>query len=159
MNVKEFLIPAIDIKEGKVVRLLRGEFDKVKEYPYSPGELALLYGDTGFKRIHVVDLDGAQGGKPANLEHIRTIRKNFGGEIEVGGGVRSYDVARALFEEGIEFVVVGTLALKHPKEFDRILADYPAKTILSIDSKRGKVAVGGWTEESSLSPPTACLFV
>ncbi len=152
MELKSFIIPAIDIKDGKVVRLLRGEFDKAKEYPYSPEELASLYNDAGIKRLHVVDLDGARGGKPANLKYISAIRKNFSGEIEVGGGVRSYDVARVLFEEGIDLVVVGTLALKHPEEFDRILTDYPNKVILSIDSKRGKVAVGGWTEESSFSP-------
>jgi len=152
MDLKSFIIPAIDIKEGKVVRLLQGKFNRVKEYPYRPGELALMYEDTGFRKIHVVDLDGAKEGRLVNLKYIRDIRKSFKGDIEVGGGIRSYEVARALFEEGIEFIVVGTLALKHPEEFQRIISDFPNRVVLSIDSKKGKVAVGGWTEESSFTP-------
>ncbi len=152
MEIRDFVIPAVDIREGKVVRLFRGEFDKAKEYPYSPEGLARLYEEAGFRRIHVVDLDGAKGGEPVNLEHIRKIRKVFGGQIEVGGGIRSFEVAKVLFEEGIDFVVVGTLPFKNPAEFEKILSHYPNRVILSIDSKEGKVAVGGWTEKSSLTP-------
>ncbi len=152
MDIKEFVIPAIDIKEGKVVRLLRGEFESSKEYPYSPVELARIYNRAGFKRIHVVDLDGARGGVPKNIDHIRSVRRVFGGEIEVGGGIRSYDTARMLFEEGIDFVVVGTMAVKEPESFTRLIKDFPGRVILSIDSKRGRVAIGGWEEESSLTP-------
>lgn len=154
MNITEFLIPAIDIKEGKVVRLYRGEFESVKIYPFTPEEIAEKLGEKGFKRIHIVDLDGAEVGKPKNLEHIRRIRKSFEGEIEVGGGVRSYEVAKTLLEEGIDYIVVGTLAIKRPEELERILKDYPGRVILSIDSKRGRVAIGGWKEDSSLTPET-----
>ena len=152
MDIRNFVIPAIDIKEGRVIRLYRGEFERAKVYPYVPGELARVFQDAGFKRIHVVDLDGAEGGKPKNLEHIRKIRSAFKGDVEVGGGVRSYEVAKTLFEEGIDYVVIGTLALKNPEEFERIVSDFPGRVILSIDSKGGRVAVGGWKEESSVAP-------
>ncbi|RLJ70950.1 1-(5-phosphoribosyl)-5-[(5-phosphoribosylamino)methylideneamino] imidazole-4-carboxamide isomerase [Hydrogenivirga caldilitoris] len=152
MDIKSFVIPAIDIKEGKVIRLFRGEFDKAKVYPYIPEELAGIFGAAGFKRIHLVDLDGAEGGKPKNIQHIKRVRAVFNGEIEFGGGVRSYGLAKALFDEGIDYVVIGTLALKDPDEFERIILDFPGKVILSIDSKEGKVAVGGWREESSTTP-------
>jgi phosphoribosylformimino-5-aminoimidazole carboxamide ribotide isomerase len=152
MELTEFIIPAIDIREGKVVRLLRGEFSREKAYPYTPEDLARIYEDAGFKRIHIVDLDGAREGKPANLKHIRKVRSVFSGEIEVGGGIRSYDVARTLFEEGIDFIVIGTLALREPEEFEKILTDFPNKVVLSIDSKGGKVAISGWTEKGELTP-------
>lgn len=152
MELTEFIVPAVDIKEGKVVRLFRGEFDKSKVYPYSPEDLARIYEEASFKRIHVVDLDGAEGGVPKNLTHIRKVRSVFGGEIEFGGGVRSYELARNLFEEGIDYIVVGTLAVRNPDELERILADFPGRVILSIDSKGGRVAIGGWKEESSITP-------
>ncbi len=152
MDVRSFVIPAIDIKEGKVIRLYRGEFDRAKVYPYVPEELAKVFQDAGFKRIHVVDLDGAEGGRPKNIVHIRKVRHVFEGKIEVGGGVRSYEVARTLFDEGIDYVVIGTLALKNPEEFERIISDFPGRVILSIDTKGGRVAVGGWKEESSVTP-------
>ncbi|WP_457600097.1 1-(5-phosphoribosyl)-5-[(5-phosphoribosylamino)methylideneamino]imidazole-4-carboxamide isomerase [Hydrogenivirga sp.] len=152
MELTEFIVPAVDIREGKVVRLLRGEFERAKVYPYSPRELAQIYDEAGFKRIHVVDLDGAEGGKPRNLEHIREVRSAFGGEIEFGGGVRSYEMAKNLYEEGIDYVVIGTLAVKKPEEFGKIVSDFPNRVILSIDSKGGRVAVGGWKEESKLTP-------
>jgi len=132
MDLFEFVIPAIDIKEGRVVRLYRGAFDRAVVYSNSPSETARIFESAGFRKIHVVDLDGAQGGYPCNLEHIRAIRRSFEGIVQVGGGVRSYEIARMLFEEGIDLVVVGTLALKNPEEFDRILVDYPDRVILSM---------------------------
>jgi len=152
MDLKSFVIPAIDIREGKVVRLYRGEFHRETVYPYAPEELAGIFQEKGFRRIHVVDLDGAEGGRLRNLEHIRKIRSIFKGEVEVGGGIRSYEVAKTLIEEGIDYVVVGTLALRDPEEFSRILEEFPGRVVLSIDSKGGKVSVGGWKEESSKTP-------
>ena len=152
MDLKGFVIPAVDIKGGKVVRLYRGEFTRAEVYPYLPRDLAEIFQEAGFRRIHVVDLDGAERGKPRNLKYIKEIRSAFKGEVEVGGGIRSYETARILFEEGIDLVVVGTLAVKDPEEFERILEDFPGRVILAIDSKRGRVAVGGWKEESSLTP-------
>lgn len=152
MDLRSFVIPAIDIKEGKLVRLYRGEFSKLKEYDKDLIETATWFNDMGFKRLHLVDLDGAEGGKPKNLDKILAIRKVFSREIEFGGGIRSYETAKLLFEEGIDYIVIGTLAIKRPDEFEKILERYPDRVILSIDSRYGKVAVGGWKEESALSP-------
>ena len=152
MNLKEFIIPAIDIKEGKVVRLYRGEFEKSKVYYENPSDIAKFFGELGFKKLHVVDLDGAKEGKPVNLKHLENIRKVFPGEIEVGGGIRNYETAKTLFDTGVDYIVVGTLPVKNPQEFERILASLPDKVILAIDSKGGKIAVGGWLEETPLTP-------
>ncbi len=152
MNLKEFVIPAIDIKDGKAVRLYKGEFSKVKVYSDKPEEIAKKFNDYGFKRIHVVDLDGAKEGKLKNINVIKKIRKNFKREIEVGGGIRSYKVVKSLFEEGINYTVIGTLAVKNPEEFEKIISEFPNRVILAIDSKFGRVAVGGWTEETSSTP-------
>ena len=152
MDITEFLIPAIDIKDGKVVRLLRGDFEKVRVYSDDPLKLAGMFQEAGFRRIHVVDLDGAEGGRLRNYDLIRGIRTVFGGEIEVGGGIRSYQVAESLFTEGIDFVVIGTLAVRNPEEFQRIVESFPGRVILSIDSKGGRVAVSGWKESSGITP-------
>ncbi len=152
MSLKNFVIPAIDIMEGKAVRLYKGDFSKVKVYSENPTELAKKFEELGFKRIHVVDLEGAKEGKLKNLETVREIRKVFSGEIEVGGGIRDYESAKILFEEGINYVVIGTLAYKNPLEFEKILGKFPKRVILAIDSKGGKVAIGGWKEEVSLTP-------
>ena len=152
MNLKEFVIPAIDIKDGKAVRLYKGEFSRVKVYSDKPEEIAKKFNDYGFKKIHVVDLDGAKEGKLKNIQVIKKIRKNFEMEIEVGGGIRSYEVAKSLFEEGIDYTVIGTLAIRNPEEFEKIISEFPNRVILAIDSKFGRVAVGGWTEETSFTP-------
>ncbi len=152
MEITEFLIPAIDIKGGRVVRLTKGDFEKVKVYSDDPIKLASRFQEVGFRRLHVVDLDGAEGGKLKNYDLVRGIREVFEGEIEVGGGVRSYEVAKALLEEGIDYVVIGTLALKDPEEFERIVRDFPNRVILSVDSKGGKVAIGGWRERTEFAP-------
>ncbi len=152
MDITEFLIPAIDIKDGKVVRLLRGDFERVRVYSDDPLKLAGMFQEAGFRRIHVVDLDGAEGGRLKNYDLIRGIREVFKGEIEVGGGVRSYEIAKSLLEEGIDYVVIGTLAVRNPKEFQRTVEAFPGRVILSIDSKGGRVAVSGWKEKTDLTP-------
>ncbi len=152
MDLGNFLIPSIDLKEGKVVRLYKGEFNKLKVYSSSPSSVAAVFEDSGFKRIHVVDLDGAEKGRLRNLFHIRQIRKVYKGILQVGGGIRSYEVARSLFEEGADFVVIGTLAVKNPSEFEKILSDFPKKVVLAVDCRNGKVSVRGWKELSSYTP-------
>ncbi len=150
--MKDFVIPAIDLKEGKVVRLFKGDFEKVKVYPSSPEDMAKFFEELGFKRLHVVDLDGSIEGVPVNISSIRLIRKAFSGLVEVGGGIRNSETCKLLHEEGIDFFVIGTLALKEPKTFEQILELFPNRVVLAVDSKGGKVAVGGWKEESSLKP-------
>lgn len=150
--MKDFIIPAIDLKEGKVVRLYKGDFEKSKVYSEKPEDMARLFEELGFRRLHVVDLEGSVEGKPVNLESIRKIRRSFTGTIQVGGGVRSLEVCRTLEYEGIDLFVVGTLAVKDSKAFERIVETYPKKVILAVDAKGGKVAVGGWKEDSSFGP-------
>jgi phosphoribosylformimino-5-aminoimidazole carboxamide ribotide isomerase len=153
VSLKEFIIPAIDIKGGKVVRLYKGEFDKTTVYYENPADVAKLFADYGFKRIHVVDLDGAKEGLPANLKRIEEIRKVFPNEVEVGGGIRSKEAVKVLLEDlGIDYTVIGTLALKNPELFEEIINEFPDKVILSIDSKGGKVAVSGWLSTAPLTP-------
>ena len=150
--IKNFLIPAIDLKEGKIVRLFKGEFEKVKVYPKSPEDMAKFFSDIGFKKLHVVDLDGSLEGIPVNLEAIRAIRKAFYGTVQVGGGIRSKKTCELLNEEGIDLFVVGTLAVKDPEVFEDIVNSFPNGVLLAVDSKGGKVAIGGWKEESNLTP-------
>lgn len=152
MDITNFVIPAIDIRRGKVVRLFKGKFEKEKVYGYTPAGLAEVFNSAGFKRLHVVDLDGAKEGFPENLSHILKVRSVFEGKIEVGGGLRSYEAVKSLLEEGIDYVVIGTMALKDSNTFERILTDFPNRVILSLDARRGRVAIGGWLEESSVTP-------
>ncbi|RTZ58630.1 MAG: 1-(5-phosphoribosyl)-5-[(5-phosphoribosylamino)methylideneamino]imidazole-4-carboxamide isomerase [Gammaproteobacteria bacterium] len=152
-NLKEFLIPAIDIKDGKVVRLYKGDFQKAKVYYENPTDIAKKFADLGFKKIHVVDLDGAKEGLPANIRVIDAIRNAVSCQIQVGGGIRTRKAAKKLLEEiGVDFIVIGTLAVKNPSLFDEIVGEFPQKVILSIDSKEGRVAVSGWLENSDYSP-------
>ncbi len=155
--MKDLVIPAIDLKGGKVVRLFKGEFERAKVYSSSPEGMAKLFEEAGFRRLHVVDLDGSLEGIPVNLPSIRLIRKAFSGSIEVGGGIRSVETCRVLHEEGIDFFVVGTLAIREPRTFEKMVELFPERVILAVDSKGGKVAVGGWKEESSISPQELAL--
>jgi len=152
-NLKEFVIPAIDLKEGKVVRLLKGDYSKITEYSTDPIETAKYYADLGFKRIHIVDLDGAKEGLPVNLPVVEKIRKAVDCEIEFGGGIRTKEAFKKLLDEiNINYLIVGTLAVKNPHLFEELVNIYPSRVILSLDAKGGKVAIGGWLESSNLTP-------
>jgi len=152
-GLKEFLIPAIDIKEGKVVRLHKGDFQKAKVYYENPVDVAKMFDDLGFKKIHVVDLDGAKEGLPANIEVIEAIRNAVSCQIQVGGGIRTREAAKKLLEDiGVDLIVIGTLAVKNPKLFEEIVNEYPQRVILSIDAKGGEVAVAGWLEKVNCTP-------
>jgi phosphoribosylformimino-5-aminoimidazole carboxamide ribotide isomerase len=153
VSLKEFVIPAIDIKDGKVVRLYKGEYSKLKVYGENPVEVAKYYDSLGFKRIHIVDLDGAKEGYPANLKLVEKIRENVNCEIEFGGGIRTKKAIKKLLNQiGINYVIIGTLAVKETQLFEEIIKEFPNRIILSIDSKGGKVAVGGWLETASMTP-------
>ncbi|MEN3027635.1 MAG: 1-(5-phosphoribosyl)-5-[(5-phosphoribosylamino)methylideneamino]imidazole-4-carboxamide isomerase [Aquificaceae bacterium] len=156
--MKSFIIPAIDLKEGKVVRLFKGDFEKAKVYPSSPEDMARFFNDLGFRRLHVVDLEGSLEGLPVNLPSVRLIRKVFSGTLQVGGGIRSLKSCQILAEEGVDLFVVGTLALKEPDTFEEILESFPERIILAVDAKGGRVAVGGWQEESSFKPQELALL-
>jgi len=152
-DLKGFIVPAIDIRGGKVVRLYKGDFDRERVYHENPVELAKRFDRLGFKRIHVVDLDGAKEGLPSNLETIARIREAVSCEVEVGGGIRTREAAKKLLEDiGVDYIVVGTLAVRKPELFAEIVEEYPNRVVLSIDSKGGKVAVSGWLEKASQTP-------
>ncbi len=152
VNLKEFIIPAIDLRDGKVVRLEKGDFSRVKKYKDDPSSVAKLFDSVGFKRLHVVDLDGARMGKPINVEAIRHIRENFSGEIELGGGLRTSEHISFYKNIGINYFVLGTIAVTDVDTFERMVYKFRDRIILAIDSKGGRVAVSGWQSSSDFKP-------
>jgi phosphoribosylformimino-5-aminoimidazole carboxamide ribotide isomerase len=152
MTLKEFIIPAIDIKDGKVVRLYKGEFDKVKVYNENSADMAKYFEDAGAKHIHVVDLDGALEGLPKNIKILESIVRSVNIPIEFGGGLRSFEAVKTVLDLGVERVAIGSLAYQNPGEFYKIVESFPNKVIVGIDAKDGKVAIKGWTEKTEVSP-------
>lgn len=143
------LIPAIDIIDGKCVRLSQGDYDKVKEYSASPADVAKEMEDHGITRLHVVDLDGAKSKHVVNWRTLEQIANATRLVIDFGGGVKTDDDLRIVFDCGAQMVTGGSIAVKEPETFQRWLLKYGAeKIILGADVKEGKVAVGGWLEDS-----------
>ena len=143
------LIPAIDIIDGKCVRLSQGDYDKVKEYSASPADVAKEMEDHGITRLHVVDLDGARSKHVVNWRTLEQIARATNLVIDFGGGVKTDDDLRIVFDCGAQMVTGGSIAVKEPDTFQRWLLKYGAeKIILGADVKEGKVAVSGWLEDS-----------
>lgn len=143
------LIPAIDIIDGKCVRLSQGDYDKVKEYSASPADVAKEMEDHGITRLHVVDLDGAKSKHVVNWRTLEQIANTTNLVIDFGGGVKTDDDLRIVFECGAQMVTGGSIAVKEPDTFQRWLLKYGSeKIILGADVKEGKVAVSGWLEDS-----------
>jgi phosphoribosylformimino-5-aminoimidazole carboxamide ribotide isomerase len=148
------LIPAIDLLGGKVVRLTRGRYDQVTVYSERPVEQARVFYDTGARRLHVVDLDGARAGQPQNLAVIEAILRAVPVRIQVGGGIRDREVARRWFEAGAERVVLGTAAVKQPEFVQQLCAEHPGGVVVAVDERDGQVAVEGWVETSGVDAQT-----
>ncbi|MDH4225376.1 MAG: 1-(5-phosphoribosyl)-5-[(5-phosphoribosylamino)methylideneamino]imidazole-4-carboxamide isomerase [Deltaproteobacteria bacterium] len=145
------IIPAIDLKEGKCVRLTQGKADEKTIYSENPVEVAQAFFAEGARMLHLVDLDGAFHGKPANLEVIKAIRKGFGGVIELGGGMRRMEDIEGMLALGLDMVVVGTAAVRDPLMVESALKQFGGeRIILGVDTKDGRVAVSGWVEETPL---------
>ncbi len=140
------IIPAIDLKEGKCVRLRQGKFDEVTVYYDNPQEAAIRWQKEGAKVLHVVDLDGAKKGSISNLSSIKKIREVFHGEIEVGGGIRKKEDIELLLNSGIDRVILGTIAVENPDFVKEVCKLFPQRIIAGIDARYGYVAVKGWTE-------------
>lgn len=140
------IIPAIDLKEGKCVRLLQGRKEDVTVYSDDPVATAKRWADTGAKLIHIVDLDGAFSGEQKNLEAVRAIRQAVDVKLELGGGIRDLGRIDLLMELGIDRVILGTVAAEDPGLVKEACAKHPGKIIVGIDAKDGKVAVRGWVE-------------
>ena len=142
--------PAIDIKEGKFVRLRQGRLDEVTIYGDNPVEIAKKFSEAGAKWIHVVDIDGAFKGKSINQKVILDIKKNSKTKIQVGGGIRTQESASFYLNNGIDRVVLGTIALEKPKIIEQLCENYPGRIAVGIDAKKGMVATEGWSKTSTI---------
>jgi len=144
------IIPAIDLKEGKCVRLQQGLMDKATVYGEDPGAMAKHWQDQGAELLHVVDLNGAFAGVPKNLDAIKAIRKAVTMTIEVGGGIRDLATIESLASIGIERIILGTAAIENPQFVQEACATFPGRIIVGIDAKEGLVAIKGWAEVTSV---------
>lgn len=146
------IIPAIDIIDGKCVRLTQGDYAKKKIYNENPLEMTRIFEDAGLKYLHLVDLDGAKAGKVINWKVIESITSNTNLKIDFGGGIKTADEINRLFSAGIQQVNLGSIAVKNPELVYSWLEVYgPEKIILSADVKDEFIAIGGWLENSSIS--------
>tara|TARA_Y100001978_G_scaffold152195_1_gene137441 strand:+ start:437 stop:1168 length:732 start_codon:yes stop_codon:yes gene_type:complete len=144
------LIPAIDLMDGKCVRLLKGDFNKSKQFSNNPAMQAKLWEEQGATSIHIVDLDAARSGKASNDKSIISIREATNVPIQIGGGIRSEERIKELFSFGIDKVIIGTSAIENRKLVNEITSKFPRKIIIGIDSKQGKVSTRGWLKQSDV---------
>jgi phosphoribosylformimino-5-aminoimidazole carboxamide ribotide isomerase len=146
------LIPAIDLKQGQCVRLRQGRMEESTVFSDDPVAMATQWVSQGCKRLHLVDLDGAFEGKPVNADVIESISAAYPDlPIQIGGGIRTIETARAYIEAGVSYIIIGTQAVRNPDFVARLCVEFPGKVIVGIDAKDGMVAVQGWAENSSLS--------
>ena len=143
------IFPAIDIKDKKCVRLIKGDFDNKTEYEMSPVEQAEKYKDHGFKNLHIVDLDGALNGETVNLDIIEEIVSKFDLKIEIGGGIRNFESIKKYTEAGVEKVILGSAAIKDKSFLKDACEKFPKKIALGLDAKDGYLSVSGWKENSN----------
>ena len=144
------LYPAIDIADGKAVRLVQGDFDAETVYADSPLEAARAWVQAGARYLHVVDLDGARTGAPQNLEHVERIAGELGVPLQVGGGLRSVEAVRDMAAAGATRVILGTAAFADVDFLDEVVAEYGDRTVVSVDTRGGFVSTAGWTETTDL---------
>lgn len=144
------IIPAIDLKEGKCVRLLQGRAEDKTVYSDNPAETARRWAAEGAELLHIVDLDGAFSGAQTNIESIKAIRKAVSADLELGGGIRDMETIDMLTSMGINRVILGTIAAKNPDFLKRASDRHPGRIIAGIDAKDGKVAVKGWVETTGI---------
>jgi phosphoribosylformimino-5-aminoimidazole carboxamide ribotide isomerase len=145
------IIPAIDIKQGRCVRLLQGEMDKETVFSDDPSAMALRWQSEGAALIHVVDLDGAINKRPGNLVPIRKIIEQVSIPIQVGGGIRDEETIRMYMDSGVERVVIGSEAVYNPKLVERACRAWPGRIVVGIDARNGMVAVEGWTKTTGVT--------
>lgn len=140
------LYPAIDIRGGRAVRLMQGDYERETAYDADPAEAAARWAGEGAEHLHVVDLDGAKAGRPENLDAVRRVAAAAECPVQVGGGLRDADSLAAVLEAGAARVVIGTAALRDPEFLDRALADHGERVVVSVDARGGRVSLSGWTE-------------
>lgn len=144
------LFPAIDMKEGQVVRLLKGDLDKVSVYGDSPLAQAQLFAEQGFNWLHMVDLNGATLGASVNSEPVKEICNNTKLKVQLGGGIRSLEQIESWLDAGVERVILGTVAQKNPALVREACREFSGKIVVGIDAREGKVALEGWLEQSEV---------
>ncbi len=144
------IIPAIDLLQGRCVRLNQGNYHKVTQFNSNPVEQALIWESQGAKRLHLVDLDGAKTGEPINDLTIKEIKKSINIPIQLGGGIRDKNRAEELFNLGIDRLILGTIAIESPELVEELANEYPNRIAIGIDAKKGKVATRGWIEENEI---------
>ena len=144
------IFPAIDIKDKKCVRLVKGDFDNKTEYETSPIDQAGKYKDHGFKNLHIVDLDGALSGNTVNLDIIQEIAGKYDLKIEVGGGVRSIDSIQKYIDSGVEKVILGSAAIKNKNFLKEACNKFINKIALGLDAKDGNLSISGWKENLNI---------
>ncbi|MDD5343878.1 MAG: 1-(5-phosphoribosyl)-5-[(5-phosphoribosylamino)methylideneamino]imidazole-4-carboxamide isomerase [Smithella sp.] len=142
------IIPAIDIKDGKCVRLAQGDFDRVTTYANNPVDMAITWMEQGAELIHIVDLDGSVAGLPRNANIVLEIAKKVDIPIQVGGGIRDMETIEFYLSNGAGSVILGTAALQDEKIIQDACDTFPEKIILGIDALKGKVAIRGWTQKT-----------
>ncbi|HYY06568.1 MAG TPA: 1-(5-phosphoribosyl)-5-[(5-phosphoribosylamino)methylideneamino]imidazole-4-carboxamide isomerase [Candidatus Limnocylindria bacterium] len=146
------LLPAIDIRGGRAVRLRRGDFSQETVYADDPLEAARSFVEAGARFLHVVDLDGARHGQPVNLEHLRRITRELAVSVQYGGGLRDVMAVREALAAGAERVVVGTAAYSDVEFVDELLAAWEPRVVVAIDARGGHVSVAGWTKATKMLP-------
>lgn len=146
------LIPAIDLKDGKCVRLRQGLMDDVTVFSDNPVDMATRWVEAGTKRLHLVDLNGAFEGKPVNGDVVKAIAQAYPDlPIQIGGGIRDAETVQAYLDAGVQYCIIGTKAVQDPQFVIDLCAKFPGHIIVGIDAKNGMVATDGWAEESTTS--------
>ena len=145
------IFPAIDLYEGKAVRLLKGDYSQMTVYSRDPVAVARSFREQGATCLHLVDLQGAKTGKPEHRELVSRIAEAFGGFVELGGGIRDLDTVEAYLASGVNRVILGTAAVQDPAFLETAIQTYGNRVAVGVDIKDGFVAIKGWTENSGLS--------
>jgi phosphoribosylformimino-5-aminoimidazole carboxamide ribotide isomerase len=149
------LLPAVDILQGKAVRLAGGDFEQQTVYDADPLQAAQRWARDGARMLHVVDLDGARSGAPVNLDHVRRIVAGVDVPVQVGGGLRSAAAVRDVLQTGAARAVLGTAALRDIDFLDQALAEHGDRIVVSVDARRGLLATAGWTEQTEVPAEAA----
>ena len=144
------IFPAIDLYDGKAVRLYKGDFSQMTVYSTNAAQVALRFRSAGAKYMHLVDLEGAKQGRPANADVIKDIRMAFGGFVELGGGIRNMETLDYYLSLGIDRVILGTAAVTNPEFLKAAVKKYPNRIAVGVDILDGYVAIKGWTEKTQL---------
>jgi phosphoribosylformimino-5-aminoimidazole carboxamide ribotide isomerase len=145
------VIPAIDLLDGKCVRLYQGDYNQSQVFNENPVAVARDFADRGATRLHVVDLDGAKQGKPVNLAAIEAIVRSIDIPVEVGGGLRDVASVQKIFDLGVKWAILGTVAVERPELVGELAKLFPQQIIVGIDARDGKVATNGWLETSTIT--------